>query len=227
MNRLLLVEDDTSLGQTLQERLTKKSYEVVWAKTISQAREQVKKNHYDLVILDVGLPDGSGFDFAKEIKKTKVAPLIFVTAMASAQYRLQGFELGAEEYIPKPFHLKELFLRIKHVLDNHAPKNTVRCGDRQIDFDRMVVRDDKGEEAAIPTRDFQLLKLLIKSAPRVMSRDDILDSIWGEEKFPTNRTIDNVVVRLRQLLKDDGALIRSVRGVGYQWTGEPGQKVRQ
>ncbi|MDZ4676596.1 MAG: response regulator transcription factor [Oligoflexia bacterium] len=222
MNKLLLVEDDVSLGQTLQERLTKKSYEVVWAKSIAQARERVKSSRFDLIILDVGLPDGSGFDFAKEIKKYQLAPLIFVTAMASAQYRLLGFELGAEEYIPKPFHLKELFMRIKHVLDNHAPKNLISCGDRQIDFERMVVIDSKRKETVISTRDFQLLQLLIKLAPRVVSRDDILDSIWGEEKFPTNRTVDNIIVRLRQLLKDDGKYIRSVRGVGYQWMGETG-----
>src|SRR5580700_4895206 len=121
-SRLLLVEDDQSLGLTLQERLERHGYHVTWAQTIGSARERVKSENFDLIILDLGLPDGSGFDFAREVKKARKAPFIFMTANATAPNRLEGFEIGAEEFIPKPFHLREMFLRIKHVLENHAEK---------------------------------------------------------------------------------------------------------
>src|SRR5689334_221910 len=115
MKHLLLVEDDSSLGATLQERLEKEGYSVDWATTQNEAISFLKSRAPDLVILDVGLPDGSGFDLAKKIKSESLVPFIFVTAMTNAEYRLEGYEIGAEEYIPKPFHLKELLIRVKHV----------------------------------------------------------------------------------------------------------------
>jgi two-component system, OmpR family, phosphate regulon response regulator PhoB len=206
-----------SLGQTLAERLERNNYHVTWAKTLAKAREKAASENFDLIILDVGLPDGSGFDFAEEIRKSRKAPFIFMTAMAAAPNRLRGFELGAEEFIPKPFHLKELFLRIKHVLENHARKETLKCGEYSIDFDKMAIIDSQGKAEFLPARDFQILELLINASPKVLSRDEILNSLWGDEKFPTNRTVDNVIVRLRQLLGEEGKRIRSVRGIGYQW----------
>jgi DNA-binding response OmpR family regulator len=222
MRNLLLVEDDSSLGTTLKERLEKEGYSVTWSKTLSQAEKDFKSRPMDLVILDVGLPDGSGFDFAKSVKSSGVTPFLFLTAQAGAPERLRGFELGAEEFIPKPFHLKELLIRVKHVLDNHSVPRRIRCGDVSIDFERMAIHRDDGKVEALAVKDFQLLKYLISVSPRVVSRDEILDSVWGEEKFPSNRTVDNSIVRLRQSLGDAGAAaILSVRGVGYQWVGDP------
>lgn len=216
MNHLLLVEDDVSLGQTLQERLERQDYKVSWAHTIGEARQLVKDQIYDLIILDVGLPDGSGFDFAREIRKSRFAPFIFMTALNSAPNRLEGFEIGAEEFIPKPFHLKEILLRIQHVLETHAKKKQLKVGDRVIDFRSQAIINGKGQSDYLGPRDFQLLEMLIEAAPRVVSRDEILEKLWGNESFPSNRTVDNVIVRLRSLLGDP-QLIRSVREVGYQW----------
>lgn len=224
MKHLLLVEDDQTLGTTLKERLEKEGYSVLWSKTLLQARTDFSTRPMDLVILDVGLPDGSGFDFAREIRSRTFTPFLFVTAQAGAPERLMGFEIGAEEYIPKPFHLKEILLRVKHVLDNHAVQRQIRCGDHTVDFERMGILGKDGAIETIPVRDFQLLKHLIAVSPRVVSRDEILNAVWGEDKFPSNRTVDNVIVRLRQLLGDDGdKYIRSVRGIGYQWIGERGE----
>jgi DNA-binding response OmpR family regulator len=219
------VEDDSSLGKTLQERLERNSYQVTWAQTLSQARQKVRDDNFDLIILDVGLPDGSGFDFAREVKKARSAPFIFMTAMASAPKRLEGFEIGAEEFIPKPFHLKEILIRIKHVLENHGAIKRVAVGDKTIDFKSRSIKDDRGHSEFLAARDFQLLELLITSSPRVVSRDEILEKLWGSEKFPTNRTVDNIIVRLRSLLGETQC-IRSVRGVGYQWIadGPSGEK---
>lgn len=223
MSKLLLVEDDLSLGSTLKERLEREGYSVVWAQTLAAAEKAFRTEPTDLVILDVGLPDGSGFDFATKVRQESFTPFLFVTAQAGAPERLRGFELGAEEFIPKPFHLKEMLLRVRHVLDNHAMQRRVSCGDRTIDFERMAIVID-GKPETLPFKDFKILRHLISVSPRVVSRDEILNAVWGEESFPSNRTIDNIVVRLRQLLDDDGTkYIQSVRGVGYQWIGKKGE----
>ncbi len=217
MNRVLVVEDDVSLGEILVERLSRE-FVVDWAKTLQEAATYFANCDYQIVLLDVTLPDGTGFEFATSTVKPKGVPFIFMTALNSAEHRLEGYEIGAEEYIPKPFHLKELMLRVRHVLENHAPKAELLVGDRVIDFLKQAVRFSDGREEFLQARDFHLLKLLVENSPRVMSRDEILDLIWGEDKFPSHRTVDNAIVRLRQVLGDDGGqLIRSVRGVGYQW----------
>ena len=220
MRRLLLVEDDTSLGETLQERLLKEGYAVQWVQTKAAASFEIRTSRFDLIILDVGLPDGNGFELAKQVRQENVAtPFLFVTAMNTAEHRLEGYELGAEEYIPKPFHLKELLMRVGHVLSTHAPIEAESVlGDVRIDLYAQVIIRSSGEREFLQARDFQLLKFLISSSPRVLTRDEILNEVWGEDKFPSTRTVDNAIVRLRQALADTGGkVIRSVRGVGYQW----------
>jgi len=134
---------------------------------------------------------------------------------------LEGFEIGAEEFIPKPFHLQELLLRVKHVLDSHPVRRRISCNGRVIDLEtRVIIQPDNRREHPA-ARDFELLQLLITSSPRVISRNQILDELWGEDKFLNQRTVDNMVVRLRQLLGDtESECIRSVRGIGYQWHGD-------
>lgn len=221
MTRILLVEDDESLGQTLTEQLEFEGYQVQWSNTCRDARKKIQGGEFDICILDVTLPDGSGFDLAKDLKKVSQAPFLFLTAMSEAENRLLGFELGADEFIPKPFHLKELFLRLKHIIKDHRPTgNTVAVKDRRIDFQSMKITDKDGHAVSVGTRDFQVLQLLYSQSPRVVSRDEILNQVWGEEKFPTDRTVDNAILRLRQALGDEnGDVIRSVRRVGYQWEG--------
>lgn len=214
MSRLLLVEDDQNLGQTLQERLAQEGFEVQWADNLSLAREWIREEEFHLVILDVGLPDGTGLEFAREIKRNKPFPFIFITAQNSAEIRLEGYELGAEEFIPKPFHLKELLLRIRHVLNEHNSVRRLEIGSLVIDFDGMIIIRGEGQKEHLPLKDFQVLKLLIDRSPAVVSRDEIIERVWGEEKFPSNRTVDNVILRLRQSLGREGAeWIRSVRGL--------------
>lgn len=216
MTRILLVEDDRSLGSTLTERLRKEGFDTEWCATLADAGKVFHQGVWDLAILDVGLPDGSGFDFARRIKAYGSTPIIFMTAASSAHNRLEGFEIGAEEFIPKPFHLKELFLRLRHVLEQHASRHIVPLGRKSIDLDAMAVVHDDGSREYPQPRDFKILRLLVERAPHVVSRDEILDRIWGEDRYPAERTIDNAIVRLRQSLGDRA--IRSVRGVGYQWS---------
>lgn len=221
MKRLLLVEDDRSLGATLCERLSRESYEVSWVETQQRALKKLEEGLWDLVILDIGLPDGSGFDLARHIKEQTPLPLMFLTALGTAEHRLQGFEIGAEEFIPKPFHLRELLLRVKHVLENHSVRRRITCNGRLIELDSRAIVQPDGQREYPAVHDFELLQLLITHTPRVISRNQILDVVWGEDKLPNQRTIDNMIVRLRQTLGDTGSrYIRSVRGIGYQWCGD-------
>lgn len=222
MNRkLLLVEDDRSLGATLRERLQKAGYEATWVDSLNKARAAFAGSKFDLLILDVGLPDGSGFEFAREIRGTSGVPFIFVTARATAEDRLEGYDLGAVEYIPKPFHLREFILRVEHALSSHALPPQLNFEDVSVDVASMSLVRKDGRAERLPSRDFRLLQLLIERSPQVVSRDEILNSLWGEDRFPSTRTIDNAIVRLRQALGEKAGLkLRSVRGVGYQWEGE-------
>jgi len=220
MSRVLLVEDDESLGRTLTERLRKERLEVHWAKTVAAAERAVAEDVWDLAVLDVRLPDGSGFGLARMIKRSSLTPIMFMTALNSAENRLEGFEIGADEYLPKPFHLKEFVLRVRHVLATERVPEIVRAQGREIDLRALSVTTAHGERAFLQVRDGRVLRLLISSAPDVVDRSVILDRVWGRDQFPTPRAVDNAIVRLRQALRDeDNSLIRSVRGVGYQWRG--------
>ena len=226
MPRVLLVEDDASLGRTLAERLEKETLSVEWVKTLADGRKCIEAGGWDLAILDVMLPDGSGFSLARYIKERTVIPVMFMTALNSAENRLEGFELGADEYLPKPFHLKEFILRVRHVLTTQHLRKTIRVGAADgagltIDLDAMSVQRNGDAPVFLQSRDGRVLKLLCDSAPRVVERSEILDRVWGEDRFPTARAVDNTIVRLRQALGDtEGRLIRSVRGLGYQWAAD-------
>jgi DNA-binding response OmpR family regulator len=221
MKRLLLVEDDRSLGATLHERLLRESYDVAWVETKQQALKKLGEGLWDLIILDIGLPDGSGFELARHIKGSSSVPIMFMTALSTAEHRLEGFEIGAEEFVPKPFHLRELLLRVRHVLDRYPVRHQVSCNGRVIELESRVIVQPDGRREHPGARDFDLLQLLINGSPGVISRNQILDVLWGEDKFLNQRTIDNMIVRLRQSLGDtNSTYIRSVRGIGYQWCGD-------
>jgi two-component system, OmpR family, phosphate regulon response regulator PhoB len=221
MKSILLVEDDRSLGATLRDRLAREGYEVSWVETKQRALKRFGESFWGLIILDVSLPDGSGFEIARHIKASSSVPIMFMTALGTAENRLEGFEIGAEEFIPKPFHLRELLLRVKHVFERHPAQHRISCNGRVIELDSRLIVQPDGERDFLPARDFQLLELLITSAPRAVSRNEIIDRLWGEDKLGNQRTVDNMIVHLRQSLGDTKSeFIRSVRGVGYQWNME-------
>ncbi|GBF49499.1 two component response regulator protein [Leptospira ryugenii] len=215
---ILLVEDDEALGETLKEILEKEKYKVHWAKSSSEAKQLFQNTLVDIAVLDLRLPDESGFKVAEFLlKENRKIPFLFLTAQAGAQERLKGFELGAHEFIPKPFHLKEFLIRLKRVIQMSMPdfgKNW-RLGKTEILLDSYAIKTDSGETVYLSKRDNSLLALLLSDPSHVFSRDEILDKIVGEDSFPTQRTIDNAIVRLRELLGESS--IRNVRGVGYQW----------
>lgn len=222
MNTILLVEDDQSLGATLQERLGKAGYQVRWAPSVASARDMARQAPIDLALIDVSLPDGNGFELAQHLRTVSHAAIVFLTAMTSAEHRLKGYELGADDYIPKPFHLKELLLRVERALQRTPPSGTMKVGSTTINLKAMTITFDDGTVEQPTRRDFTLFSAILSASPRVVTREELLKLLFqGEEPLPTPRTIDNSIVRLRAMLKrGDADFLRSVRGIGYQWLPE-------
>ncbi|MEK6579977.1 MAG: response regulator transcription factor [Bdellovibrionota bacterium] len=224
--KILLVEDEKNVGSTLTERLNRENYEVTWSQTKEDALLQLSQRKFNLFLLDIGLPDGSGFDVAKECRKTQPsAAVVFLTAFTSPDDRVHGLELGAEDYIPKPFHLKELILRIQNALkrakyvseaiDDDAP---LTIGQASFHFSKFEATSG-GKIHSLTHKEAALLKLLLERKGAVVSRDEILNHVWSEDEFPSSRTVDNFILRLRRIIEKDPEnpqVIKSVRGVGYQ-----------
>src|SRR5438128_145999 len=175
MKSVLLVEDDRSLGATLQDRLSREGYRVSWVETKQNALRKLDDGLWDLIILDVGLPDGSGFELARHVKVKLSTPIMFMTALGTAENRLEGFEIGAEEFIPKPFHLRELLLRLQHVFEQHPVHHRIACNGRTIELDSRVILQPDGQREYLPAREFELRELLITKGPRVVNRNEIID----------------------------------------------------
>ncbi len=224
---LLMVEDDPNVAGTLAERLRDSGFDVTHAASVAAARTVLAQRHFELALLDVGLPDGSGFDVAATLRDSSPGTaLMFLTAYATPEDRIHGLELGADDYVTKPFNFRELLLRIQNVLKRArylqpaagASRGTVRIGQAEVDFARFTATVE-GRTQALTHKECAVLKLLSERAGEVVSRDEILDHAWSAEEFPTSRTVDNFIVRLRRLVERDPAnprTIRSVRGVGYQ-----------
>lgn len=217
MKQILIVEDDITLGETLKERL-ESDFEVSWAQNQTQAIKKISETDFDLIILDIGLPDGDGFQVAKAVNKTK-SHILFLTAQSDAESRLQGYELGAEEFIPKPFHLKELMIRIRHVLTDHTVKpNRLLVDGIEVDFNQMSVRKRDGTIEYPAQSDLKIVEFLIKKSPQAVTRDELMDFVWGQDKNINIRSIDNAIVRIKKFLDlNNDDVIRNVRGIGYQW----------
>ncbi len=217
LKRILLVEDDRVLGDVLKSELAKE-YQVTWSRTKTEAFEQLKKERYDLLILDIQLPDGTGLEIAESFQSGAHPHFLFLTAQNDPEIRLRGYEAGAEDFIPKPFHLKEVLLRVKHVLQAHVTAPTVEFPGGSLQLQSFSIHWKNGKIDYPPVKDMMILKLLVERSPQAVSRDEIINLVWGEDKEMSHRSIDNAIVRLRQILKDENEQwIRSVRGVGYQW----------
>jgi two-component system alkaline phosphatase synthesis response regulator PhoP len=225
--QLLVVEDEKNVGSTLVERLQKEGFGVTWARSVLEAKAALHVRSFDLALLDVGLPDGDGFEVAGIIRtRARNTAIVFLTAYGNPEDRVRGLELGAEDYIVKPFHFRELLLRIQNCLRRVqglvspvADSIEIRMGKAKVRFSKFEVVVDDGGVHALTHKELSVLKLLYERQGQVVSRDEILTEAWADSEFPSTRTIDNFVLRLRRLIEPDPenpTVIRSVRGVGYQ-----------
>ncbi len=223
--KVLLLEDELNVGETLRDRLEQEGYFVAWAKSCEEARLELAATKFQLAVLDVGLPDGTGFEVASLIRKQSPATaILFLTAFGSPEDRVRGLELGAEDYVLKPFHLKELLLRIQNglkratYLSASSQEDGVRVGEAVVNFSRFEAERD-GRTQTLTHKECALLRLLVQRAGHTVSREEILREIWSGDESPSTRTIDNFVLRLRRLIEVDPEnpqVIKSIRGVGYQ-----------
>ena len=222
MNRILLVEDDQALINILELRFKEEGYEISIAQSASAALEHLGTGvPPHLAMIDVGLPDRDGFEVARALRERfREVPFVFLTAMGSPEYRLEGYELGASDYIPKPFHFKELLLRVKRILGEQDSKPPIELDSLRLDPKTRQLTVGSGSPAKLTEREFHLLYHLIENSPRILSRNEVLEELWKADSEKANaRTVDNTILRLRQAVGEELATrILSVRGAGYQWS---------
>lgn len=221
---ILIVEDEPNLGLTLKEYLEGKGHNAHLAKSVKEADQLFMEHNPDVVLMDIGLPDGSGLDCAKGMRvRRQDFLLLFLSALNDPDTKVEGLEIGAEDYITKPFALKELNLRLERSLklkeNLTSSESEVRYGPFTLAFSRFQVTTQSGQTYELGQKECALLKLLHDLNGEVCSREDVIDKIWGEDKFPSNRTVDNYIVKLRRLFETDPQShieIQSVRGIGYK-----------
>ncbi|MCB0379224.1 MAG: response regulator transcription factor [Bdellovibrionales bacterium] len=213
--KILLLEDDHELGSLIKEELEGRGYEMQWARDLQQI--STLNRSVDLAILDLFLPDGKGFEVVPDLS----CPIIMMSALSDAQNRLRGAELGVVDFIPKPFLIDELVIKLERILNSKIQKSRLWIGGAvELDLNKKTITVD-GEVQWLNKRDARLLEILTQRYPSVVSRDEIIDFVYGKEQNPSHRTVDNAVVGIRQMLRDeDNQWIRSVRGQGYQWMKE-------
>ncbi len=225
--RLLVVEDDEALRFTLQYNLKREGYDVLTAARGDDALRLAREYHPDLIVLDLMLPGVDGLQVCRLLRRDTAVPIIMVTALGGESDRVAGLDLGADDYIAKPFGLRELLARVRALLRRSAPvpiaarPGTMTSGDIALDYERREVRR-AGQLIHLKPREFDLLRFFLENPGRVLSREQILSQVWGPDFEGGPRTVDVHVRWLRQKLEDDPAQpsrLLTVRGGGYLFEG--------
>lgn len=227
MKKIVLIEDDSDLFALLKYNLEKDGFALAGAQTGKGAIELCRRERPDLILLDIMLPDSDGLDICKGIRthpELAHIPVIFLTARASETDRIVGLELGANDYIVKPFFIRELVARIKvHFRGQAAPVKMLKAANLELDKSSCRVRLND-QELSLTATEFRLLEYLMSRPGVVFSREQLLDGVWGHDRAVTDRTVDVYILRLRQKIEPEAGsahLIRSVRGFGYSFDPEP------
>jgi two-component system phosphate regulon response regulator PhoB len=227
-SKILVIEDEPDIRKTLEYNLSREGYEVAVCGTLQEAKKLLEPS-LSLLVLDLMLPDGSGLDLCREIKKNSllsIIPIIILTAKDDEVDRVVGFELGADDYVTKPFSVRELILRIKAVLKRgevNKPELVEverQFGDLSIDVDSHEVHVNS-ELVVLTALEFKLLKQLVDRRGRVQSRDQLLSDVWGYSSEVTTRTVDTHIKRLREKLGPMGKYVQTIRGIGYKFSRTP------
>lgn len=222
--KILLAEDDSNLGNLLKEYLEAKNYETSWAKNGKEGFDLFKKTSYDLCLLDVMMPLKDGFTLAKEIRaQNKSVPIVFLTAKSMKEDAIEGFTVGADDYITKPFSMEELLLRLNAILrrtkNQTTADNTIKffeIGHYQFDYENQKLKMGKKEQG-LTTKEAELLRLLCLHKNDVLDRNFALNAIWKDDNYFNSRSMDVFVTRLRKYLKDDPKVeIINIHGKGFK-----------
>ena len=224
MTRILLVEDEESFSDPLSYMLRKEGYEVAVAETGPAALEDFDRRGADLVLLDLMLPGLSGMDVCRALRLRSSVPVIMLTAKDSEIDKVVGLEIGADDYVTKPYSSRELLARIKAVLRRgQEPEElkpvTLESGPVRMDVERHVVTVN-GQDTALPLKEFELLEMLLRNAGRVLTRSQLIDRVWGSDYVGDTKTLDVHVKRLRAKVEPDPGSPRhivTVRGLGYKF----------
>ena len=225
---ILVIEDEPDIRKTLEYNISQEGHTVLTAGSLHDAEKILQSQSLSLILLDLMLPDGSGLDFCRKLKtnsKTESIPVIILTAKDDEVDRVVGFELGADDYVTKPFSVRELILRIKAVLKRGEVKKDIveverQFGDLKIDIDSHEVYVDE-MQINLTALEFKLLNQLVETRGRVQSRDQLLTEVWGYSAEVTTRTVDTHIKRLRTKLGSMGKYVQTIRGVGYKFSRIP------
>ncbi len=231
--RIVLIEDDTDLYALLKYNLEKEGFSVAGSQTGRGALDLCRRARPDLILLDIMLPDSDGLDICKGVRndaELAQTPIIFLTARASETDRIVGLELGANDYIVKPFFIRELIARIRlQFRTQTAPSRVLKAGTVELDRSSCQVKLS-GEPLALTATEFRLLEFLMTRPSVVFSREQLLNAVWGQDRAITDRTVDVYILRLRQKIEKDPAaprLIHSVRGFGYSFEPRGAEEHRE
>lgn len=226
MKRILVIEDEPQMLLGLRDNLELEGYDVQTAADGDEGLHKASSTAPDLVILDIMLPKRNGFDVCRELRARNVStPIVMLTARSAETDKVLGLELGADDYVTKPFSITELLARVRAVLRRSNPQRqateTVRIGD--IDFDFRLHQARRGQtRVEFTAREFELLRYLVQHIGQVVTREQILNDVWGYEEYPTTRTIDNFVAKLRQKIEKAPHApehILTIHGSGYKFVG--------
>ncbi|NPA58487.1 MAG: response regulator transcription factor [Aquificae bacterium] len=221
-----VVEDDEDINDLLVYNLQKEGFTVFPFLSSVEALKSLTQNKPDIILLDIMLPDIDGLEFCKMVKsnpETERIPIIMITAKSTEVDKIVGLELGADDYITKPFSIREVIARIRAVLRrtsrDRTPEKPIKVGGLEINPDRFQIKVD-GRSVDLTAKEFKVLMLLINSNGKVLSRDYILENAWDGNWEVYDRTVDVHIKKIREKLGDYGRFIETVRGIGYRWSGE-------
>lgn len=226
---ILIVDDEENLLEALKLNLELEGYEVSTAADGAEALRKVDQEYFDLIVLDVMLPEVDGISVCENIRiKNLDMPILMLSAKTSSADRVMGLKKGADDYLTKPFNLEELLLRVRKLIeknkklqDKSTVGDTYTFGENSVDFSAQNARNAAGEEIPLSKKEAMLLKLLIENRNQVVSREKILQAVWGYQVFPTTRTIDNFILNFRKYFEPDPRepiYFHSIRGVGYKFS---------
>lgn len=224
MSRVLVVEDDAAILRGLADNLAFEGHDVLTATDGEQACATIREQKPDLIILDLMLPRLSGYEVCRKIRGDEImTPIVILTARGEEADRVLGLDLGADDYVSKPFSIRELMARVRAILrrsqSSRSMRDDVRIGDAVVDFRRYEARKN-GAVLEMTRKEFGVLRLLVSRAGDVLTRDDLLNEVWGYEATPTTRTVDNHVASLRAKLESNPSEpvhLLTIHGVGYKW----------